>query len=549
MKKGFTLLELLGVIAILGLLVLICYPVVLEQVEKKQKEIDQVKLELIESAADAYIGEHPEEYPYRVGNHFCIPLDTLVEDNQVAVDVSDVKQRGVQIVMGSNHNIAYHLIDSCGDVLSDTQVPIVLASLNQKEINISLKDDTGIVGYAVTTSENNPNEWIVLDQLKEVELTWKVPSNGTYYVYAKDAFENIGFTTLGYIDVTDPTVAINVSGKNATLTLKDETELLGYAITDTESIPESWTDISGKEVSQTWTASVAGTYYAYAKDSVGNIGFSSFLIESSAFSYPAIETNGNYNATPVNANYNATATNANYNATSSNGNYNATSSNGNYNATATNANYNATSSNGDYTATATTTRCGGQIYTPYGGHYIHMCRKCGQSFANSQYANQSATSGANCGSHYQDHTVTVYSCPNGGTLSETTCLKTNYSCPNGGTLSGTTCVKTNYSCPNGGTLSGTTCLKTNYSCPSGGTLSGTTCVKTNYSCPSGGTLSGTTCLKTNYSCPNGGTLSGTTCVKTNYTCPNGGTLNGTTCVKTNYTCPNGGTLNGTTCVT
>lgn len=37
-----------------------------------------------------------------------------------------------------------------------------------------------------------------------------------------------------------------------------------------------------------------------------------------------------------------------------------------------------------------------------------------------------------------------------------TCTSTTYSCPNGGTLSGSTCTK--YTCPNGGTLSGTTCV-------------------------------------------------------------------------------------------
>ncbi len=113
MKKGFTLLELLGVIAILGILVLIAYPVILEQVEKKQKDVNQARIELIESAADIYIGEHPEEFPYRVGNQFCISLDTLVEENKIAVDVSDVKQRGIHVNMGGNHNITYRLIEKC----------------------------------------------------------------------------------------------------------------------------------------------------------------------------------------------------------------------------------------------------------------------------------------------------------------------------------------------------------------------------------------------------------------------------------------------------
>ncbi len=113
MKKGFTLLELLGVIVLLGLLVLISYPVVIEQVEKKQKEVDNARLELIYSGADTYIKENVEEYPYRIGSQYCISLDTLVSDNKIAIDISDITQKGVQVNMGSNHNYTYRLIEQC----------------------------------------------------------------------------------------------------------------------------------------------------------------------------------------------------------------------------------------------------------------------------------------------------------------------------------------------------------------------------------------------------------------------------------------------------
>ena len=93
------------------------------------------------------------------------------------------------------------------------------------------------------------------------------------------------------------------------------------------------------------------------------------------------------------------------------------------------------------------------------------------------------------------------------------------------------------------TVTGTT---TTYSCPNGGTLSGTTCTVTTYTCDEG-TLDGTTCKKQGYTCPNGGTLNGTKCVKKEYTCDEG-TLDGTKCVKKGYTCPKGGILNGTTCI-
>lgn len=113
MRKGFTLLELLGVIALLGILVLVSYPIVMEQIEKKQQEVNEARAQLIYSATDAYIAEHPEEYPSQIGNQYCISLDTLVDENKVAADVSDIKQRGVQVIMGSNHNITYRLVDMC----------------------------------------------------------------------------------------------------------------------------------------------------------------------------------------------------------------------------------------------------------------------------------------------------------------------------------------------------------------------------------------------------------------------------------------------------
>ena len=208
-----------------------------------------------------------------------------------------------------------------------------------------------------------------------------------------------------------------------------------------------------------------------------------------------------------------------------------------------------------------------------------------------------AVSGATCGSpcgnkgiwykytYYTRSAKNNYSCPNGGTLSGTTCKVTNqssygatpnttYSCPNGGTLSGTKCVttgstsyeatpNTTYSCPNGGTLSGTKCVtsgsstinatpNTSYSCPNGGTLNGTKCTLTanvtstpTYSCPTGYTLSGKECKMTYAATASNGTGS--------YSCPNGGTLKDKTCVITKdpistpgekkYSCPEGYTLN------
>ena len=233
----------------------------------------------------------------------------------------------------------------------------------------------------------------------------------------------------------------------------------------------------------------------------------------------------------------------------------------------------------------------------YAGTYYYTSAGKAYTGSTSKLVYDGAISGASCGapcgnkgvwykySYYTRTTSTKYSCPNGGTLSGTTCKTSSTS-----TVNAT--AKTTYSCPSGYTLNGTKCNrsvssnatpKTTYSCPSGYTLNGTKCTtssstaataKTTYSCPNGGTLNGTKCnksttttaaAKTTYSCPNGGTLNGTKCSvsttdtkvatpKSTYSCPDGGTLDGTKCVitisgtpKIIYSCPSGYSLHEKSC--
>ena len=58
MKRGFTLVELLGIIALLAVLFLFVYPNVLDIAEQKEKDIDQAKVKLINNAAVSYMSSH-----------------------------------------------------------------------------------------------------------------------------------------------------------------------------------------------------------------------------------------------------------------------------------------------------------------------------------------------------------------------------------------------------------------------------------------------------------------------------------------------------------
>mgnify|MGYP006899554898 FL=1 len=211
------------------------------------------------------------------------------------------------------------------------------------------------------------------------------------------------------------------------------------------------------------------------------------VIEYYGCNYGATGTSYNYGC-----NYGATAT-----TTNTTNNYSC-----NYSATAT-----TTSTGGTYSCNYAATASGGGAYCAptYGGYRLYWGPRYVPGFG--QWCVYEAWGGGAGAGIPASGGAVSYSCPSGGNLSGTTCIKTcsssssstTYSCPSGGSLSGTTCIKTcsssssytTYSCPSGGSVSGTTCLKTcsaiAYSCPSGGSLNSTTCIKTcdRMVCPSG----------------------------------------------------------------
>lgn len=118
MKNGFTLVEVMAVILLIGLLSIFAIPAVVNQVSKKGEDVDNVTKKIIYSAAELYINQN--NITFENENYCGITLQLLIDkgylDQSSATYASGNKIPTNRIIKvkkdGYNQN-EYELVKSC----------------------------------------------------------------------------------------------------------------------------------------------------------------------------------------------------------------------------------------------------------------------------------------------------------------------------------------------------------------------------------------------------------------------------------------------------
>lgn len=180
-------------------------------------------------------------------------------------------------------------------------------------LNITLSDDaSGLLGYQITKTETESNDWIILSGHSATINNDSINTNGDYYVWVKDKAGNTNYSkvTINNIDTTIPSINAEVTNKDEwsrekTLKLQFNDEgvgLAGFYVSMQKEEVISWQELSGNNAIKEITLTESGTYYVWCRDSLGNVATKEIEVQKIDRIAPTIVVSLDYGSKSVTIN-------------------------------------------------------------------------------------------------------------------------------------------------------------------------------------------------------------------------------------------------------
>lgn len=130
MKRGFTLIELIGVVVILGILMIVVFPSIMNNVRKTQGKLNDSTKELLLRATELYIDKNQNEYKSYSESIYCITIQELLDSEMIKEKLIEDIDKSVTIeVKTTNGNTQYIVIED-GVCIPSTKNKWVKANIN-----------------------------------------------------------------------------------------------------------------------------------------------------------------------------------------------------------------------------------------------------------------------------------------------------------------------------------------------------------------------------------------------------------------------------------
>ena len=115
-KKGFTLIEILAVVTIMGLIFLLVIPKISNSLKSKKTDIDKTTKSMIVSAAKLYVNDNKDSFYKDNENIYCLPISQLVKKQYLDTKVKNVTDdiditNSMSVKITYENKFKYELVD------------------------------------------------------------------------------------------------------------------------------------------------------------------------------------------------------------------------------------------------------------------------------------------------------------------------------------------------------------------------------------------------------------------------------------------------------
>ena len=174
--KGFTLVEILGVIVILGLLLLLAAPSITNKFSSMATKTNEIQKNTIYEATEQYIADNTDIYPKNDGDTYCVSLEELIDNGNLKEGLVDVATKEkydtnmqVKVTIDKNGNADYELVDSNDKTCIVNKTDILDIEINPGNDTWSSKK-TATIKYPALDITNDTNYSYCYIKNKEREL-------------------------------------------------------------------------------------------------------------------------------------------------------------------------------------------------------------------------------------------------------------------------------------------------------------------------------------------------------------------------------------------
>lgn len=203
LKKGFTLVELLGIFTIIAIIMLISVPIISGMFKKSEEQKYETFKNNAYLSAESYINDNMKDYPemQTVGGYVYITFKQLIQNNYMNSTVYDPKTNQtadkeldytVVATVLSNYTYSYTL--STVKLVKDLIAPKIDGiTLNEKVATFTISDNYELQGYAITKSVDVPTSWNNTESVLTYTGTYTATTAGTYYLHVIDYKGNTSY--------------------------------------------------------------------------------------------------------------------------------------------------------------------------------------------------------------------------------------------------------------------------------------------------------------------------------------------------------------------